>query len=161
MTQLAMPANMGATIAETAQTAGAQIVETGGFLLGRVNTSDATVLALTGDAGVTRRKDLFQVSGLALSMLFEWADDHDLTVLAQWHSHRLDAFLSPTDLKYGLNVRGFQTTVIPYYQRPSSDPTAWGWWTFDGTTWIASAAPRLNVSGFETIVFEEGAVHES
>ena len=161
MGQFTVPTDMSATIASVAQITGGQLVETGGFLLGAVNTTDATGLALTGDAGIERRKDLFQVSGLALSVLFEWADDHGMTVIAQWHSHRLGAFLSPTDLKYGLNVRDFHTSVIPHYQNPSRDPADWGWWTYNGTSWAVSAPPRSTSSAFRTITFEEGRVHES
>ena len=161
MGQIAMPANMGSTIARVAAIAGPHVGETGGFLLGKLNTSEAVVLALTGSKGITRHEDLFQISGLALSALFEWADDHDMTVLAQWHSHRVVTGLSPTDVKDGLNVQDFQTTVVPYYHNPPSNPAGWGWWTYNGQRWVASPSPRLTTSAFSTITFEEGNVRES
>lgn len=157
---ITMPASMSATIADVARIAGRRPVETGGFILGRAGTDRGDVLALTGEVGVERRRDLFIVDGLALAALFDWADDHDLSVIAQWHTHRGRAGLSKTDLEHGLNVPGFHTAVVPFYASASPEPATWGWWTFD-RSWKSSAPPRTDAGlSHQTITFEHGAVHE-
>jgi hypothetical protein len=159
MSALRLPADMPARIAFEARVAGAHAVETGGFILGAPE-APASVLALTGEKGITRRRDLFHVSGLAMATLFEWVEERELTVAAQWHTHGRRAFLSETDLEYGFNVPGFTTTVVPFYRQASVDPADWGWWTFDDGEWAAVPAPPLVSSGFSVITFEEGCVDE-
>jgi hypothetical protein len=148
---------MAGAIATVARTAGAQLVETGGFILGAPDQPLGTVLALTGEKGIARRKDLFHVSGLALTALFDFADEHELTVLAQWHTHRRSAFLSKTDIEHGLNVPGFHTSVVPFYEHASPRPSEWGWWTYAGG-WVATSAPTVAPHAFRTVTFEEGRV---
>jgi len=160
MSHFTLPADMGPAIATVVRASGEDVVETGGFVLAEADSTHGTVLALAGDKGIDRTWGIFQVSGEALGTLFEWADDRDLTVLAQWHSHRREAFLSKTDLEHGFNVPGFRTAVVPHFEAPSSDPTQWGWWTFDGTRWVEFAGPACGASGFRVISFEEGRVHE-
>jgi hypothetical protein len=159
MRALLLPAAMPARIAFEARAGGADNVETGGFILGAPGAT-ASILALTGEKGITRQRDLFLVDGLAMATLFEWVDARDLTVAAQWHTHGRRAFLSETDLEYGFNVPGFTTTVVPYYRNASADPADWGWWTFDDGEWVATMAPPLVPSGFSVITFEEGRVDE-
>jgi len=150
---------MPARIAAEARAAGADRVETGGFIL-EGERGAASVLALTGEKGITRRRDLFHVSGLALATLFDWAEDHELTIAAQWHTHGRRAFLSDTDLEYGFNVSGFTTTVVPYFRQASPDAKHWGWWIFDSGEWVAVPAPESVPGSFSVITFEEGRVDE-
>ena len=159
MSALLLPTGLPERIATEARAAGAHIVETGGFILGALS-SPASILALTGDKGVTRRRDLFHVSGPAMATLFEWVEKRELTVIAQWHTHGRRAFLSETDLEYGFNVPGFTTTVVPYYRSASADPADWGWWTFNDGEWVAVPPPALVSSEFSVITFEEGRVDE-
>jgi hypothetical protein len=156
---LTIPRAAAARIATEARLAGSRPTETGGFLLA-VPGGSVSVLALAGENGVRRGRDLLHVGGLALASLFEWAEAHELTVAAQWHSHRLHAFLSDTDLRYGLNVPGFRTAVVPNYSRASSDPADWGWWVYDAKQWVETAAPMLGDTPVTVITFEEGRVHE-
>lgn len=157
---LTLPAGMTQTIARVARAAGTELVETGGFILGRPGSGAGTVLALTGDSDVDRQKHLFHVGGLALATLFDWAEERELSVLAQWHTHRYKAFLSDTDLEHGFNVRGFHTSVVPDYETASPDPADWGWWTYTGDEWTPAAAPAVGNAAFLTITFEKGRVHE-
>ena len=159
MSALLLPTGMPARIAAEARAAGVHIVETGGFILGAPERPPS-VLAITGEKGITRRRDLFHVSGLAMATLFEWVENRELTVAAQWHTHGRGAFLSKTDLEYGFNVRGFTTTVVPYYRAASADPAEWGWWIFDDGEWVAAPTPAPVWSGFSIITFEEGRVDE-
>lgn len=160
MTPLTLPAGMPAAIADVARAAGASRVETGGFIIGSSETSHGSVLALTGQADIERREHLFRVGGLALARLFDWTEECELSVLAQWHTHRYEAFLSRTDLEHGLNVPGFHTTVVPDYEQASPDPSRWGWWTYNGVAWASAPAPVLVETAFQTVTFEKGSVVE-
>lgn len=160
MSALTLPADMPAAIAAVAREAGQSTTETGGFILADAGSTHGTVLASAGERGIERHRDLFHVSGLAISTLFEWVEEAEMTVLAQWHSHRGEAYLSKTDLEHGFNVPGFHTTVVPFYANASADPADWGWWTCDGRAWIEIPAPGLAAAGFSVITFEEGRVDE-
>jgi hypothetical protein len=155
-----LPAQMASDIAATARMAGVRLVETGGFVLGNPDDSAGTVLALTGEVDIERREQLFHVGGLALSTLFEWADEQELSVLAQWHTHRRQAFLSKMDVEQGLNVPGFVTSVVPDFERASPAPDRWGWWTYNGAAWAPTAPPAVTTAPFRTVTFERGRVHE-
>lgn len=139
---------------------GALGVESGMFLLAEHGRCTINTLALAGTAGVTRHRDHFALSGKALARLFSHARARDLHVLAQVHSHREGAFLSPSDLRHGFAVEGFTTSVIPNYRRPPRDPANWGWWRYDGHSW-ASTAPYASTdtaSPAETITFDERGI---
>lgn len=133
---------------------GATRVETGGFLLAPRDTDTVTGVALAGTAGIVRRPDLFQISDLALDRLFAYADDHDLWIPAQFHSHGLGAFMSACDVDHGLSVAGFVTTIVPYFTAPPADPTQWGWWRYDGE-WTPIAPPRAATGPVTVIRFDE------
>lgn len=141
---------------------GSRPAETGAFLLAPASHPDRiSILALAGDAGIRRSRDLFQVTGPAVEQLFAWAGDGDLRVRAQVHSHRGDAFLSVTDLRHGFNVEGFVTSVIPDYGTPPVDPTQWGWWEFGHGAWRPRAAP-LSVAGpADILVFDAHGVRRA
>lgn len=160
MSQFALPADMGPAIARVVRASGARRVETGGFVLADVGSTSGSVLALAGDTGFDRSLGIFHLSGEALAALFEWADEHELTVLAQWHSHPRQAFLSKTDLEHGFDVPGFRTAVVPWFQNPPSHPTDWGWWAYDGSRWVPFRGPSSAAPGFTVVTFEEGMVHE-
>ena len=140
------------------RTWGARGAETGGFLLAAPNQA-ISILALAGTAGIMRRKDVFGVSPRALARLFSWAGDRGLHVAALAHSHRGPAFLSNTDLRHGFSVRGFTTTVVPYFAAPPQDPRRWGWWRCDGE-WRKADAPRVIAGDAAAIRFDEKGVHE-
>lgn len=139
---------------------GQQRLETGGFLLAAGDEPTAiTGVALAGAAGVTRRRDLFSVSGLALDRLFTWAADGELRIAAQFHSHGGRAFLSPVDLRHGLSVRGFTSCIVPFSADPPLDPKQWGWWRFDGRTWMKAHPPRaVATNPVTTVTFDEDGV---
>jgi hypothetical protein len=144
-------------ITEDVRAYGTKRVETGGFLLAPVADPDLiTTLALAGTAGITRRRGLFAVSGIALDRLFTWADEHRLRIPAQFHSHGGRAFLSPTDLAHGLSVRGFVTCIVPFWDDPPDDPTDWGWWRFDGRDWRDEVSPELDAGrSMDVVTFDE------
>lgn len=160
MSEFSIPTQMSATIASKVRASGTTMLETGGFTLAPYGTDSGTVLALSGEIGIERSWGLFEVSGLAIAALFDWADDHELRVLSQWHSHRFEAFLSKTDLAHGFNVPGFRTAVIPNFERPSADPTAWGWWRYTEDKWVITPPPVPSDTSFEVITFEEHHVRE-
>lgn len=157
---LRLPLDAVTAIRDEVLSFGASRVETGGFLLAPVDDARGiTVLALAADAGITRRRGLFGVSGIALDRLFTWADAESLRVPAQFHSHGGRAFLSPTDLAHGLSVRGFVTCIVPFWNDPPRDPSEWGWWRFDGNNWRNEEPPELDGAGELRVVrFDECGV---
>jgi hypothetical protein len=162
MSILIPAAGVTALISE-AMTFGARGLETGGFLLAprtaRAGLDPAiTAVALAGDAGIARDRDLFQVSGHALDRIFNFADDHGLWIPAMLHSHRVGAFLSATDQRHGLGVDGFISVVIPWYSSPPQDLTRWGWWRFESGRWRHAAWGRATPGEAEILRFDEGGI---
>ena len=96
-----------------------------------------------------------------MSPLFDHAEDNDLQVRAQVHSHMFEAFMSPTDKAGNIRMQGFIAAVTPTFAAPSSDVAVWGWWVFDGADWIetrpATVAADLNT---KVITFDADGVHE-
>jgi hypothetical protein len=134
--------------------------ETGGFLLAQPADRDhLTVLALAGDRGIERGRDLFKVSGGAIERLFTWAGDRDLLIRAQVHSHRRGAFLSATDLRHGFAVEGFITAVVPTYSQPPRDPDDWAWWICNAGHWDRAGAPSLVPGAGVVVRFDADGVH--
>ena len=143
---------------------GARDLETGGFLLAqRADPSGAhttvTAVALAGDAGVVRDRDLFQISERALDRIFTFADDQGLWIPALLHSHRASAFLSATDQRYGLGADGFVSAVIPEYSSPPRNLARWGWWRFESGRWRGAAPGRTAAGTVEVLRFDEGGIH--
>jgi hypothetical protein len=157
-TALSLPRGLPDRIAAEARAAGASAVETGGYLLAE-GSQPVSVLALTGTQDIHRERGIFHIGSRAMATLFDWASVRSLRVVAQWHSHRYEAFLSETDLAYGFNVPGFRTCVVPDYEQPSSDPRDWGWWLFD-QEWMETSAPVVVTGPFDVITFEAGNVRE-
>ena len=157
---LHLPADAVVPILGEVRAYGATRMETGGFLLAPIDDpTRITTVAFAGTVGITRRYGLFGISGLALDRLFTWADDYDLRIPAQFHSHGGRAFLSPTDLAHGLSVRGFITCVIPYFRDPPRDPSRWGWWKFDGSMWKTETPPKIDADAqAATFTFDEDGV---
>jgi hypothetical protein len=91
--------------------------------------------------------------------LFAHADERDLKVVAQFHSHRGQAYLSRSDLRHGFGVDGFTTTVVPYYESPPGDIAAWGWWTHQ-RGWQPTAPPTIGSGSARTIHFDEDGIRE-
>jgi hypothetical protein len=134
-------------------------IETGAFLLGLAD-QPVTTLALAGDAGVARHKRQFRVTARALHRLFTWADQRELQVVAQAHSHGGAAFLSRSDLRHGFSVNGFTTAVIPYFGMPPQDPAEWGWWRYEHGEWIDVEPPGVIDGAAAVVVFDESGVRE-
>jgi len=158
MNDLVLPNGLGIAVAGLAREAGRALVETGGFILRPYDTACASTLAVAGAAGITRRRGLFAITPLALGELFEFADEHELTVTAQWHSHRFEAFLSRTDLAHGFDVPGFHTAVVPYFEVASADPADWGWWQYGEQGWTESIAPQSVEGDVSLVTFDEDGV---
>lgn len=148
-----------ATVVSEVAAWGAKDVETGGFLLSD-HEATITVAALSGAAGIRRRRGQFVVSGRAIAVLFAYADAHGYAVGAQFHAHRAGAFLSPSDLRDGFNVDGFVTTVLPSYAAPPGDARAWGWWRYLGG-WVRTAPPVIGPGNTLVVRFDEDGVHAS
>jgi hypothetical protein len=127
-------------------------VETGGFLLARTGDPDAVrVLAMAGETGIERGWGRFRISAAAIDALFAWAEERELRIPAQFHSHGIGRGLSPVDRREGFNVRGFISCVVPEFHSPPTDPAQWGWWLFDGVAWVETA-PAIVVEGGVTVV---------
>ncbi|HUF84619.1 MAG TPA: hypothetical protein VMQ81_08530, partial [Acidimicrobiia bacterium] len=86
-----------------------------------------------------------------------YANEHDLWIPAQYHSHGLGAFMSECDLEHGLSVEGFTSTIVPFFANPPGDPRAWGWWRFDGD-WSPIAAPLRGHGEVARVTFDEDGV---
>lgn len=156
---LRLPDDAIAPILDEVRAYGATRKETGGFLLSPIDSSQTVVtVAFAGTVGITRWWGQFGISGRALDRLFTWADEKQLRIAAQFHSHGGRAFLSPTDLAHGLNVRGFTTSVIPSFKAPPSDPGRWGWWKFDGEKWNRETPPTITNGTVSTVIFDEHGV---
>lgn len=159
--QLQLGAGAVATIVDDVRRYGAHGVETGSLLLTPRNESTVNVIALVGDAGVTRHRGLFVLSAAALNSLFDYAEEGALQVRAQVHSHMFEAFLSPTDEAGNIRMQGFIAAVIPTFATPPADLAMWGWWIFDGNDWIdtrpATVAGNLDT---KVITFDADGVRE-
>lgn len=133
-------------------------LETGGFLLMPRGAATISIVALAGDTGIVRRRDLFQISARALDRLFTFADERDLWVPTQFHSHRQGAFLSIVDKSHGLSVEGFISIVVPRFVDPQPDPRAWGWWQNKENQWVEVAPWNHRHGGAEVVRFDEDGV---
>lgn len=157
--ELALPRSAAATVVAEVARFGTVRVETGGFLLAPRDSDAVTIVALAGTVGIVRRRDLFQISDLALDRVFSYADEHDLWIPAQFHSHGMAAFMSECDVEHGLSVAGFVTTIVPYFAAPPADPAGWGWWRYQGE-WTPISPPRTTTAHVTVICFDEDNVGE-
>lgn len=141
---------------------GQQDVETGAMLLSNPGEPEISVLALAGEAGITRHYGLLVLSAEALAPLFEYAEDNGLQIRAQVHSHAREAFMSRTDKAGNIRMQGFIAGVVPNFANPSTQPSTWGWWTFDGQNWVDIAPPTLTspTPGATTVVFDSSGIRE-
>jgi len=159
MTELLITRNLVDGLVEDMRRFGAHTQETGAFLLATEQKPNRlTLLALAGTAGISRRRELFTVSGSAIERLFSWAGDHELRIAAQVHSHAREAFLSPTDLRHGFDVAGFITAVVPHFAQPSREPDHWGWWQRSPSAWQPRRAPTVVAGAVRTFRFDEAGV---
>jgi hypothetical protein len=147
-----------AVVAEVAEW-GFRRVETAGFLLASRGREEVTAVALAGTSGIVRRRDLVQISDIALDRLFAYADHHGLWIPAQFHSHYGAAFMSPTDLDHGLSVEGFVSTIVPFFTEPPSNPAEWGWWCYQ-QSWQTIQPPRGSSEPTKLITFDEAGVRD-
>jgi hypothetical protein len=158
-TALTIPRTASTAIATETRTFGLHSQETGGFLMTPTGATTVTVVAVAGTTGIIRHRNLLQISTRALARLFDYADNQDLRIPAQFHSHETLAFLSRTDTEHGLRVEGFTSVVIPTFANPPDDPTDWGWWTFHHPTW-SPTSPGLHGTGdIQLIRFDEDGIH--
>jgi hypothetical protein len=160
---IVIPAAGVAALVDETVAFGAHDLETGGFVLAsRAGTDDedptVTVIALAGDAGIVRHRDQFQISERALDRVFRFADDNDLWIPALLHSHRVSAFLSVTDQRYGLSIEGFTSAVIPAYSSPPRDPACWGWWQFESGRWRDATPGHVTDGTAEVVRFDEAGI---
>lgn len=135
-------------------------LETGGFLLAPRGAEQITSVACAGTAGIARRPELFQVGERALDRLFAHAEERDLWIPAQFHSHMFEAGLSLCDLEHGLSVEGFQTTVIPFFHAPPQDPARWAWWRY-GNSWEPVDPPTVSGTPVQVLAFDENGVRDA
>lgn len=140
---------------------GQQALETGGFLLTAPGERRVRMLAVAGSVGIVRGEGLFIVTAPALDQLFTHAEQNGLQVRAMIHSHPAEAFLSETDRRYSLRVRGFINAVVPDYATPTNDPAAWGWWRHE-TDWIPCPPIQLIPDGqppIQAVTFDVEGLH--
>jgi hypothetical protein len=148
-------------LAEETRAYGARDLETGGFLLAPTGSDYVSGVALAGTSGIVHEPFLFQISERALDRLFTFADDQQLWIPIQFHSHRFGAHMSRTDAEHGLRVEGFVNTIIPGFAEPSEDVSQWSWWQFRDGAW--QAYPPIVVNGSapaQVILFDEDGVRE-
>ena len=160
MTQLQIGAGAVATMVADVARYGTLGVETGSLLLTPAGEPTVTVVALAGVSGIDRRPGLLVFSADALNPLFSYAEDNELQVRAQVHSHMYDAFLSPTDKAGNIRMPGFIVSVIPTFATPSTDTTAWGWWDFNGTDWIPTEPATVTAYDTKVITFDAEGVRD-
>lgn len=156
--ETAVPASAVSTITAEIRAYGQRQLETGGFLMLPRGSGTITAVAFAGTTGIVRHQRLFQISERALDRLFTFADDHNLYIPAQFHSHEDHAYLSWTDARYGLRVDGFTSTVIPTYGEPPADTGHWGWWCFTAGDWAPTAAPVTTTGPVNVVQFDEDGV---
>lgn len=132
--------------------------EAGGFLLGSHGDASATVLALAEGVGIERSRGGFRVSGKAVDRLFAFAEEEELRVWAQVHSHPRGSFLSNIDKTDGFRVGGFVSGVIPDYAAPPREPASWGWWTFRDGIWRPAPIPSTVERPGRVVTFDETEV---
>jgi len=137
---------------------GRRNLETGGFLLMNRDASAISAVALGGDAGIVRRRNLFQISGLALAQLFTYLDREGLWAPIQYHSHANGAFLSSTDEAHGLCVEGFVSAVGRNFAQASDELTKWGWWRFTDGEWTSIKAATYGSGPAAAVKFDEDGV---
>lgn len=161
MTGLVLPQNAATNLTDHVSSYGRRSVETGALLICEPDSALVQVLALAGEAGVTRRYGLFVLSVPVIDSAFTYAEDHGLQVRAQVHSHAGEAFLSPIDKRGNLNMKGFIVAVIPDFCTPPHDPSAWGWWTFNAGEWAPSQPATLTTSSNATVLtVDANGAHE-
>jgi proteasome lid subunit RPN8/RPN11 len=137
-------------------------MESGGFLLTMPGQAHVQMVALAGTVGIVRGPGLFIVTAPALDRLFTHAEQHGLQARAMVHSHPAEAFLSVTDRRYSLRVRGFINAVVPNYASPVSDPAVWGWWHHQAD-WVQCPPAQIIPDGLastQVITFDEEGLHE-
>lgn len=105
-----------------------------------------------------RSRGIFRVSGKAIDQLFSWADERELRVWAQVHSHPRGSFLSEIDKREGFRVEGFISTVIPNFGDPPEVPSEWGFWAFVGGVWTPINAARATRGDGSVFRFSEDGV---
>lgn len=134
-------------------------VETGGFLLAAaVDPAAVTMVALAGVKGIVRGPGRFVVSGLAVDILSEWAEGHDLRIIAGIHSHGGAARLSLIDQESGFRVEGFTSIVVPRFAVPPTDPSHWGWYRFTLGSWRDRTRGTTRPDPGITVIFDEDGV---
>lgn len=158
--ELTLPRAGANAVIEEARRYGTLSLETGGFLLAPRGSEQITSVACAGSTGIARRPELFQVSERALDCLFEHAEERDLWIPAQFHSHMFEAALSLCDLQHGLSVEGFQTTIVPFFHSPPSDPVRWGWWQYR-TAWEPVNAPASSDAAVQVVSFDADGVRDA
>jgi hypothetical protein len=157
--ELTLPHGGANAVIEEVRRYGLLGLEAGGFLLAPRGAEQIASVACAGSAGIVRRPDLFQVSERALDRLFAHAE-RDLWIPAQFHSHMFEAGLSLCDLEHGLSVEGFQTTVVPFFHAPPTDPAHWGWWHYS-IAWQPVDSPTGSGAAVQVISFDEDGVRDA
>lgn len=139
---------------------GALGLETGALLLTPPDDPTITVLALAGTADIHRHARLLVFSSAALNPLFAYAEDNNLQLRAQVHSHMHEAFLSHTDKTGNIRMPGFIASVIPNFATPPRDPATWGWWTFEDGDWVPIEPAVVTTQTTKVIAFDADGVRE-
>lgn len=160
MIQLCLGADAVETIVADVARHGALGVETGALLLTPPDDPTVTVLALAGTVGIIRHPRLLVLSSPALNPLFAYAEDNNLQLRAQVHSHTRQAFLSHTDKTGNIRMSGFIASVIPNFAAPPRDPATWGWWTFEDGDWVPIEPAVITTQTTKVITFDADGVHE-
>jgi hypothetical protein len=160
-TPFTLPTDAVAAVTRETREYGAQLLETGGFLVARGGSDALTGVAVAGGSGIVRHRRLFQISERALDSLFTFADDGNFWIPVQFHSHQVAAFMSETDAQHGLRVEGFVSAIIPNFASPSDDVSSWGWWQFHNRDWYSCAPVAVHSAAVDlVVVFDEDGVRE-
>ncbi|MBI1759234.1 MAG: hypothetical protein HYR62_08425 [Actinobacteria bacterium] len=158
MSRLDLPRGATAAIAEHIRCYGELGLETGALLMTAPGGLQVTAVALAGTAGITRRRDQFHLAMPVLDRLFTYAEEHQLQVRAHLHSHARTAFLSETDRRGCIRMRGFLAAVVPDFASPPGDPASWGWWAFTGSDWAPSPSATLIDGPVAVLTVDAGGV---
>lgn len=157
---LGLSAEAASAIVDDVRFHGRRGVESGSILLTRRGERDVQLVAIAGERGITRRHGLFMLSSSALNPLFDLAEDYDLQLRAQVHSHGGEAFLSRTDRAGNIRLPGFIASVIPNFADPPKDVASWGWWVFTGEDWAPADPATPSAATPRVVTFDADGIHD-
>lgn len=125
-----LPRNLLVKTVATLRAEGQGRVESLVFWAGAVGRGVADVrhLFVPAGPGVSKDESHLRVSDAVIAALCDLVDPPRVAVLGQVHTHRYEAFHSPTDDANSLDTPGYVSIVIPHFAEGGAD--LWEDWAF-------------------------------